>query len=204
MAYTLGVQQQLTSNTAVTFTYQGSETAHNSNAININQATPQPTAALGLAARPYAAFSTITYYGPISHATYNGLYAKVEQRISHGLSYLVSYTWSKSIDDDNANPQNIYNLHAEKGLSVFDVRNRFVASPVYILPFGPRGQYLKHGVLSQIAGGWEVAGQISLQDGTPVTPVLGANVSNDGKTTGDRPNVTGDPNTGPKDDPEMV
>jgi len=197
-AYSLGVQQQLTNSTVFTLTYQGSETVHNSNAININQSTPQATSAIGNASRPYTAFSTITYYAPISHANYSALYAKMEQHVTHGLTFLLAYTWSKSIDDLNSSPQNIYNLRAEKGISGFDVRNRFVASPVYILPFGPGRQYMNHGWASQIAGGWELAGQISLQDGTPVTPVLGSNVSNNGKTTGDRPNVTGNPNTGPK------
>jgi hypothetical protein len=198
IGYTFGVEQKLGPNTVATFTYQGSETAHESNSYNINQATPQSTAAAGNAARPYHNWNTISYTYPRAHADYNALYVKLQQNLSHGLTFLASYTWGKAQDDlTTAQPQDIYNFHAEKGLSPFDTRNRFVASPVYQLPWGAGREYLTHGWVSDIVGDWEIAGQIAIQDGTPVTPILGANVSNNGKTTGDRPFVQGDPNSGP-------
>ncbi len=60
------------------------------------------------------------------------------------MSLLASYTFAKSIDNgssffssagDPNFPQDSYNLHAERGLSNFDVRNRFVASYAYDFPF---------------------------------------------------------------------
>jgi TonB dependent receptor len=202
-AYTFGVQEQLARNTVLTLNYQGSETAHENTSYNINQAGPQSTAAAGIANRPYKDWNTVSYVNSNTHSGYNALYTKVQQNLTHGLSFLVAYTWSKSIDNDTTTPENIYNLRAERGLSTFDVRNRFVASPVYDLPFGAGRQYLNHGWAGQVVGGWEVAGEIALQNGTPVTPILSANVSNDGLTTqggtvSDRPNVSGDPNNGPK------
>ena len=154
---------------------------------------------------PYKGFASVGYILPVGHSSYNALYAKLEQRYQNGLSFLLSYTWSKSIDNQSysvgivINPQNVYNLSAERGLSGFDVRNRFVASPVYKLPFGADRPFLNKGIPSKLLGGFELAANIALQDGTPVTPLLAANVSNTGSTTtADRPNQVGDPNSGPK------
>jgi hypothetical protein len=196
--YSFGVQQQVTRNTALTLNYSGNETAHEYASQNINQAPqPQTTSTAGLAARPYPQWNTISIIESSPHSSYNALYAKVQQSMSHGLSFLVAYTWAKSIDNDNT-WYNHYDPRSGRGNSVFDVRNRFVASPVYDLPWGVGRQFLNHGWAAQVVGGWELAGQISLQGGTPVTPVLSKNVSNDGLTSNDHPNVSGDPNNGPK------
>jgi hypothetical protein len=196
-AFSAGVQQQLGTRTVVDVSYSGSEGAHLTSAFNINQTTPKATAAAGLAARPYAAYSTVTYQRSNLHSSYNALYAKMEERFSNGLTFLFAYTWAKALDN-NGTPQDLYNLAAEKGASNSDVRHRFAATPVYKLPFGKNRQFLNHGVGSMLAGGWELAGTIQLQTGNHLTATLGSNVSNNGKTTGDRPNLSGDANAGPK------
>ena len=66
----------------------------------------------------------------------NGFEARLEKRFSRGLSFLASYTLSKSMDDasgsggtaDSGVPQNSHDVGAEWGPSVFDVRHRFVFS----------------------------------------------------------------------------
>jgi hypothetical protein len=200
VAYTLGVEQKLGSSIVLTLNYQGSETSHIAQTYNVNQSLPQASAALGNGARPYGTYTTISYEFPRAHANYNALYAKLQQNLSHGLTFIISYTYGKAEDDGDEEAgtvQNIHNLPGEKGLSDFDVRNRFVASPVYQLPFGPGRQFLNQGWASKVIGNWEVAAEIALQDGTPVTPTDGANVSNNGETSGDRPYVQGNPNSGP-------
>jgi hypothetical protein len=197
VAYTFGVEQKLGSAIVLTVDYQGSETSHVAETFNINQSLPQLTAAAGNGARPYSQYTTVTMAESRGHANYNALYGKLQQNVSHGLSYIIAYTWGKSEYDDGgegAAPQNIYNFKAEKGLAAFDVRNRLVASPVYELPFGPGRQFLNQGLASKIVGNWEIAGEVALQNGTPVSPVLGSNVSDNGETSGDRPYVTGNPN----------
>ena len=101
---------------------------------------------------------------------------KFSQRLSHGLLYVVAYTWSKSIDGGSALrnntgdtlwPTNSYNLRAERGLSQFDLPRRFVASYLYDLPFGPGKALCHRGFLSQIIGGWQFGGILTLADGTP-------------------------------------
>jgi hypothetical protein len=200
IGYSLGVEQKLTPSMVLTLTYQGSETAHEFQTYNLNQAHPQLTAALGNANRPYPQWNTITWALDRGHANYNAFYAKLQQNVSHGLSYLISYTWAKAEDDseqEGGTVQNIYNFKAEKGISLFSVPQRIVASPVYQLPFGTGRQFLNQGWSSKLVGGWEVASEISYQKGTESTPIDGANVSNNGETTGDRPYVQGNPNSGP-------
>jgi len=197
VAYTLGFEQKLGPSIVATINYQGSETSHIAQTYNVNQSLPQLTAAAGNAARPYNNYTTISYEFSRAHANYNALYVKLQQNVSHGLSYIIAYTYGKAEDDgdeEGGTVQNIHNLSGEKGLSAFDVRNRIVASPVYELPFGPGRQFLNQGWASKVVGNWEVAGEIALQNGTPVTPTDGANVSNNGETSGDRPYVQGNPN----------
>ncbi len=71
---------------------------------------------------------------------------KLTRRLDQGLSVLVGYTLSKSEDNgsgirvlngDALFPQNSNCFECEWGLSIFDVRHRFVTSVLYELPFGP-------------------------------------------------------------------
>jgi hypothetical protein len=89
---------------------------------------------------------------PAGQQTYNGLSARFEHRFSHGLYFLNSFTWSKSLGNSEqalesfpggfvANPQNIRNLPAERGPSSLDVKLINVTSAVYELPFG-KGKWI--------------------------------------------------------------
>ena len=87
-------------------------------------------------------FSSTGEIAGIANSSYNALEASMRKRFSHGLSFLASYTWSKVIDDvssfnitgsaakpvagENDLAQDPFNLAAERGLSLFDARNRFV------------------------------------------------------------------------------
>jgi hypothetical protein len=186
----------------------GSKGTRLPNEVNINQPTPGPgTTAQVNARRPYPNFSTISWFESDGNSTFHSLQAKVEKRYSAGLSVLGSYTFGKSIDDSpgfasnssasNALPQNTRNLSAERGLSDFDARHRFVASTVYELPFGPDKAMLSSGLLSTIVRRWQLSGILTLQSGSPLTPYYTGNISNTLSSGTDRPNVVGDPNSGP-------
>ena len=205
----VGIQRTLTANILVDLSYMGSKGTRLPNEVNINQPTPGAgTTAQVNARRPYPNFSTINWFESDGNSTFNSLQAKVEKRYSAGLSILGSYTFGRSIDDSpgfasnssasNALPQNTRNLSAERGLSDFDVRHRFVASTVYELPFGPDKPFLSSGLLSTIARRWQLSGILTLQSGSPLTPYYTGNISNTLSSGTDRPNVVGDPNDGPK------
>ena len=141
-------------------------------------------------------------YPPFVSANYNALQAQLERRFSKGLAFLAAYTYSHSLDNgpsqaDNGvgdpGPQNPLNFAAERGNSNFDVRQRFVASTVYELPFGKGKPLLSHSRLGRaIAGGWQLSGILSLQTGLPFTPVLSFDPTNSGTTA--RPDRIGDGN----------
>src|SRR5262249_42618681 len=133
------------------------------------------------------------------NSNYEALSTKLQQRLTKGLTYLVGFTWSKSIDDVSSvrenpgerRPVNNYNLHLERGLSQFNTNRRLVASLLYELPFGA-GKSLanRSGIADKFVGGWQTGTILTLSDGTPVN--VGSisdtlNIGNDGNY----PNATG-------------
>jgi len=107
-------------------------------------------------------------------------------------NFLANYTYSKFIDDVAASQesgqaaggiQNVYDRRAERALSGNDIRNRFVFSSVYELPFGPGRRWLSQGAPGVVLGGWNIGAIMTLQDGSPVglvTQVNGTNAFNPG------------------------
>ena len=62
-----------------------------------------PTIPVAQLLKPYPRFTTVSLYrNNVGNTRYDGVTAKLEQRLSHGLSYLVSYTRSKLMDDASA------------------------------------------------------------------------------------------------------
>ncbi len=138
--------------------------------------------------RPYPQFGNVTTVTPFwGNSSYHGLNAKAEKRFSSGLNFLVNYTYSKFIDDVTSNQeigqvgggiQNVYDRRAEKSLSGNDVRNRFVASSVYELPWGSGRKWLHSGPAATILGGWGLSAILTLQDGSPDGLVTQVNNTN--------------------------
>src|SRR5262249_27445316 len=98
-----------------------------------------------------------------------------------GVSGLVSYTWGKSIDtgtgtatgsDGDSGTQNPKDYYADRGLSGFDVRHRFVGSYTLEIPVGQGHHFLSKSskVVDAVVGGWQLAGIVTLQSGSPFTP----------------------------------
>lgn len=208
------IQQELTRNTVLEVAYNGNHTTRLPIIADYNQAVPNlPGQTLGVQARrPDQAFGPITWLDPAGSNTYNGLSARFEHRVSGGLYFLNSFTWSKALGDSEqalesyagyyvANPQNIHDLAHEKGLTSFDVKFINVTSVVYQLPFG-RGRRFgsnMNAVLDAVAGGWEVNSINTANTGTPIDVSYGPSAAND--VTGltqdyrgqaiQRPNVSG-------------
>jgi hypothetical protein len=162
----------------------------------------------------FCKFSSTGEIAGIANSEYNALEASLRKRFSHGLSFLASYTWSKTIDDvssfyitgsaskpvagENDLAQDPFNLGAERGLSLFDARNRFVGSYVWALPFWTQSQNWYQWAFS----GWQLDGIATVMSGTPFTVFDSNDVSAQGtapEITGfsaQRPNLNGNPNNG--------
>ncbi|MGH9470638.1 MAG: carboxypeptidase regulatory-like domain-containing protein [Terriglobia bacterium] len=188
-SYNLDVQHQLTPTMLVEAAYAGSRGIHLQEGYNINQVQPGPGS---LASRrliqPLSSVATINYYFPGNMSNYNSLQLKLQKNISHGLQFLASYTWSKSLDYAGStasgggavgNPQTYTDRKAGYGPSGFDITNRFVGSWVYLLPFGQGQRFAaSNAFLSRVAGGWEFDGISTLESGFPFTVTLNQGVNN--------------------------
>ncbi len=130
------------------------------------------------------------------------LQVKLNKRYGYGLSFLMAYTYAHSIDDANAQT-NAYDLRTARGPSSFDLRHRISVSPVYELPFGKGRSYVTTGWVSQIVGGWQISPLVQWQTGAPLTATLSGTYSNTGTTSGDRPNLIGDPNANAPHTPQQ-
>jgi hypothetical protein len=161
-------------------------------------------------------YSSVGEIASIANSNYNALETSLRKRFSHGLSFLASYTWSHSIDDvssfnitgsasqpvagENDLAQNPFDLAAERGRSMFDARHRFVLSYQWILPF------LQHssGWYGHVLGNWQLNGIVTAMSGTPFTVFDSNDVSLQGQApeisgfSSNRPNVVGNPNSGPR------
>jgi outer membrane receptor protein involved in Fe transport len=198
--WSMGIQRQITSDMVADITYFGSSGNHLQWTQNINQPLPGPgTTQQVQARRPYPQWGAISYYEFGANSHYQSLQAKLTKRYAYGLSFLAAFTYGKSMDDDGSNgggaASNQYDQTTARGLSSFDVRYRFVVSPVWELPFGKGRYFLKDGVGSLLAGGWQLSFLFQAQTGTPLTATLSGNYSNTGDAVA-RPNVTCNPNSG--------
>ena len=212
----VAVEREVAKDTVVELTYSGNHSSRLPIVADYNQAVANlPGQSLGIQARrPDQSFGAITWVDPAGISTYNGLAARVEHRFSHGFYFLNSFTWSKALGDSEqaletasgqalANPQNIYNLKAERGPSSFDVTVINTTSFVYQLPLG-KGRKMGatwNPIVDGVLGGWEVNTINTANTGLPVNVVYAPAAAND--VTGRipdyrgeavmRPNVVGNP-----------
>ncbi len=213
--FSIGTQYQLAPDLALDVAYVGNKGRNLPGFRNLNQRAVIQNADGSQAAgdRPYSAFGDIQWMENRVSADYNSFQVSLEKRMSKGLTGLISYTLGEALTDSPDHistsgggagidtgtfrePQDSYNLKAERGPAEFDVRHRFVASYVWELPFG-QGRRFGGGWNSAtdfVLGGWQVTGIHVLQSGLALTATLGgASVLNLGGERRARPNLVGDP-----------
>ena len=162
--WNFNVQHQFTGDMVLTVAYVGTKGTKLRDQYNINQPVPGPAAVASR--RPDPFFNDIQYTANLANSSYNGLQVTLDKRLSRGLNFLGSYTYSHAIDTDTTfggNHQNSLNLEADRGNADWDQRHNFSLSANYALP-GPRA-----GVARMLAGGWQVNGILRLSTGLPYT-----------------------------------
>jgi hypothetical protein len=193
--YELNVQRQLSKNTALEVGYLGTQGHRLERIQYFNQPNPGPGSTASRS--PWPEFGFVQEVIGLVNSNYNSLAVKLTRRMSSGFTYLLGYTFSKSIDDgsgeriigtDNIDAQNEYCIKCERGLSSFDQRQRFVASTLYELPLGRGRTFLNHGLVGALAGGWDLGMIWTMASGSPVDIYSGKDQSNTGVGQ-DRPNV---------------
>jgi len=129
--YNLSFQREIFSNTLAEIAYVGRRGLNLSRQVNINQivAVNSPAAQTSVVGtRPFTGLNTplaarfandIVQQQSTAQSTYNSLQVKVERRLSRGTSFLLAYTFSKSIDDASGIRANALNLLERKSVSNF-------------------------------------------------------------------------------------
>ena len=192
--WNLTIQRQITSSLGLEAAYVGVKGTHLQLNQNINQpfvtngfygsTRPFPTLPQTSPVLPAQCVATTSnptgcrlnnfnQTNSVGNSNYNAVWVKADKHFSHGLQFLASYTYSKALDYNSLSTaeslviQNAYNPRGDYGLSEYDVRNRFVLSGFYELPF--KG--------NRLVSGWQVGVVQQAQTGSPLTPSLTINPS---------------------------
>ncbi|MCL4402349.1 MAG: TonB-dependent receptor [Acidobacteria bacterium] len=97
---------------------------------------------------------------------YNAFQLKVEKRMSRGLTLVLAYTNSKTMEA--VAYKNAQDAMPSRELSTYDAPQRLTIAGVYEFPVGPKKSFLNRGLASHIVGGWELVWSSLMQSGTPI------------------------------------
>jgi len=195
--YSLSLERQLTPNTSLEISYGGSDGHKLPRRSLQNQGIPNlPNERRGYHPQPG---SNQFIRATDVNSTYNALVLRLTRRLASGLAVQAGYTYGRSIDTASGlqgtdQAQNNYDLGAERGLSDFDMRQRFVLSSTWDLPFGTGRRWLDGGAAGRVFGGWQASNILTLETGQPLTAVLSTALSGTDSNGTDRPNLVGNPN----------
>ena len=209
--WNLNIQRQLPANFIIDVAYAGSRGLHLFGPLEANQlgnehlalgdglrtlvdnpfygsiqtgTLAQPKVTRGQLLRPFPQFTGVTLgnnsYGA---STYHSGQLKLERRFPAGLSVLVAYTYSKTIDDVRASTAgagfpgesfatpalaDFTDRRGARAPAQFDAPHLMTMNAVWELPFGKNKHLLNKGVLSWIAGNWQINSILTFQSGAPL------------------------------------
>ncbi len=197
--WNFGIQEQVTSKDVLTVNYVGSvgRRLDVGGAYNVAMVPGGNVGCPTFAANPndFNCGAPFPYIGATAYdrsqgkSSYNALQVSLNGRQQHGLTYLISYTWSKSLDlgcsgwygVEGCSIQNPYNLQADKGPSATDLPQIFSAAWVYALPFGKGGKFSSgNPVMNALIGGWNLNGVLSFNSGTAFDAGSGKDIAQTG------------------------
>lgn len=186
--FNLTVERQVTPSTIVTAGYVGEIGRHLEGAYDLNPAGAAPGVNPGAAALGCTAFDLATcdpgsfaydpnIYGQMGfqatefNSNYNSMQVEVNKHFTHGLQFLLAYTWSRYFDDTSSLENSAFNAPGINPLdfgsmyapSANDAPQRLVASWVYTLPF-----YSLTHRFQRLTDGWNLVGIAAFQHGLPV------------------------------------
>jgi hypothetical protein len=111
-------------------------------------------------------------------STYQGASFALNRRLANEFELSASYTLSKTYDDASdftEQPQNPFDLRAERAVSLQHQQQRFVMSALWELPIGDQepGQPAPHDWFTRVFGHIELAPILTVESGRPVNPLTG-------------------------------
>jgi hypothetical protein len=214
--YNFGVEQQLTRRMILELNYVGSASHRMDVGGYYNTGTP-----CGYPC-PYASFSKrqtanatgqpFPYTVPekswdhaAASSSYNALQAMFRGNFP-GLTYMISYTWSKTLDEggdgyfgvEGGVPEDPYNPRGSRGPASFNIPQMFVANFVYQLPIGVGKAFSPHNrIVDYAIGNWQVNGIITGRSGQNFNVTSAGDIAETGNAgTYERANLVGNPRVG--------
>jgi hypothetical protein len=152
--------------------------------------------------RPIAQLGAIDEFQSAASSVYNGATLSINRRVARGTYLRMSYTFAKAIDDgqdalvagEPSEVQNSYDPNAERGPSVTDQRQRFVAAFLA----EPRLFHRGHELLGHIFNDWKISSIVTAGSGRPVNATVSGDPNQDGNEDNDRlPGYSRNAFTGP-------
>ena len=184
--WNLTVERELVPNLLMRIGYAGSKGTDLLQGQQLNPAIyipGQSTIANANSRRPYyPAFTSITQVGSDGNSTFHSLQLALDKHFSRGFTVLANYTWAKSIDYGSGagtlwpTYRDPWDHSLDRGRSDFDRKHRFVVSGLWELPAlksEPR-------LLRAVAGGWSLAGVLTMQSGAAFAVRSGVDNSRSG------------------------
>jgi hypothetical protein len=118
----------------------------------------------------------------VGNANYNSLQLTIQQRLAYGLTFMLNYTYSKTIDDVGtfrtgyaipagilANSGKAWPIdRIERSLSTQDQPQNLVATSTYDLPFGKGHIGGGNAIVRNIVGGWRLSDIFTYVAGNPL------------------------------------
>ncbi|HUJ21774.1 MAG TPA: TonB-dependent receptor [Bryobacteraceae bacterium] len=197
--WNFSVQHQIAPTLTVEAAYVGNVGRHGFLNENTNQAIPGP-GDYDPRRRFYPKYGlTQALYDVCNcdNSSYNSLQMKLQKRVSRGLDFLLTYTWSKAMDNGEGGYgfADNYNVRNDHGPATFDRTHAVTLLNNWDLPFGKGRKYLSNAgkAADAVAGGWRLSGVSTVYSGVAFTPTI----SNAPLVNADfnyfRPDIIGDP-----------
>ncbi len=212
--YNLGVEYQLGRKSVMALNYVGSATHRMDVGGYYNTGTvcgnPCPYASFAARQAANATGQPYPYAFPVkswdhngASASYNALQTAFRGQYNFGLSYMVSYTWSKTLDEgsdgyfgaEGGVPEDPYNPRGSRGPAGYNIPQMFVVSGEYAAPFG-QGKAFSTGnrVVDYVVGNWQLNGILTGRSGQNFNVLSGGDIAETGNGgTYERANRVGNP-----------
>jgi len=191
-------EREITRNTVVSASYLFSFGNSLPNFVDTNLPAPARTVSLSVVGgpangqqyvtpifvgnRPNTSFAQLTEIRSDVFSKYHALVLQANRRLTNGLQFQVNYTLSRAEDNGQSSvtftsnnlPFNAFDQQAEKGLSAFDRRHKFVASVVYNTNFAS----LKDNKVGRaIFNGWTLAPILNAFSGARYTGNISGSIN---------------------------
>lgn len=190
-----GIQRQLPANITLDANYVGSVGRHEDWGPTMN--TPQPGPGDVQARRPYPYMLQQWFDQSVGNSRYNALQVTLQERSTHGITFLAAYTLSHA-DADGCNlgascdVSNPYNRKADYGTSDLNQKQVFSVAFTAQSPLN----HSPNRLVSTVGGGWALNGIVQVTSGKPYTATTGSDPENIGCCLQERLNVVGNPDSG--------